>query len=1170
MNKVTEQKFVTLRKQLDQLGYRHAFGIDSMPLVNQLFADLLHTTDSLKKAKVNLHKATTPSTNPQLDDILEPYSKDNARLVQENNKLHQHCIDLKEEVAITSKELKARIAKLQHENSDLRFLNNQFAHKVRALENDTASKTDTIQKLQEKNLQAVIQTPGGKRRTIPFRRQHMQIDGPVPPSTASLYVSSQPDDPYIADLLQVADTRIEQLNVEVKKLSEVMYISESKIETLRSQVETRDREIERLNRSLEGGRPHDVLSLEAKNTANERLISHLNLQVDYLQQTNQELEIRVTENENQREELQRSERRHTEEIEQLKMEIRDIDHLALQVEKEKKKAVKVADLEVREVHEELRMSQKQENDLECQLQVLEESKEKLTVENEDLQLKLNSQEQEIDGLGQLINKMKRDKDTMTRQLKNLMTRERELVLEIEDYRLSGTTKSKNKDKNKLDAFLKTIEQERDYYKNECDLLNSMLQKNEKGTGQDPLRSRIKSPGPFSPDRTMTQQLKEYKRIVKERDELQLMLDKFERHMSEIQSNVKILTQERDKTNLLYEKTHQELQKLRREAIRSPTSAKSSLTAQAILRRVENERNMAMDDLRRMTTERDALRERIELHKKQSTCDIVELERKTTDLSERMVTLEAERRDLMSHLTSAKELNISQQEDLKTLRAKLDAVEEERQDTQHRFEDSQTRLLQLESAVENSKNRHCGDLKELEDARDMIDSLQDKITNFIGTVDQQSVEITGLRASLELIDQEKDELQIILDDKTEQLVLMEERLLKRECQISEQKSKLENVEKQLDQATEDLASVTNEAKLLRKQLDTTQSQLMEALQSRDVGYRENSRIQDDLATLTRENQDLNMELDDTLHERETGREKIKEYIVKIANLEGDLASKEREMNDLLEQYRKVSVDRDDAESKYRVLVDETQALKLEIMSVHSEKTRYADKATMLEQELKEHLQSQQIYENNIADLTAGIQRLEGDIHRANEERTLVTVDLSSARDLNAKLDIGKEQTMRQLASKNVEYEQLKLRHDEVVNEISALERQFDDERMEKKNLEALIASSREKEYEAQMSFQELTEKFENLQEQFSLLEGKCAHQTREVTTLRSKLSQLDADLEITKRQLTNEQYERERAVQELRKHNIPSPGVSRLVSRQSPMQRPRSASPARSSPLDPDA
>jgi len=46
-----------------------------------------------------------------------------------------------------------------------------------------------------------------------------------------------------------------------------------------SQVEARDAEIERLGRVLDGGRPYDVVALEARNRSNEKLISHLNIQV---------------------------------------------------------------------------------------------------------------------------------------------------------------------------------------------------------------------------------------------------------------------------------------------------------------------------------------------------------------------------------------------------------------------------------------------------------------------------------------------------------------------------------------------------------------------------------------------------------------------------------------------------------------------------------------------------------------------------------------------------------------------------------------------------------------------------------------------------------------------------------------------------------------------------
>ena len=57
-------------------------------------------------------------------------------------------------------------------------------------------------------------------------------------------------------------------------------------------------------------------------------------------------------------------------------------------------------------------------------------------------------------------------------------------------------------------------------------------------------------------------------------------------------------------------SNEELQRLRREFVRSPKSPKASLTAQAILRRVEAERDNLIGDLRRMTTERDSLRERL--------------------------------------------------------------------------------------------------------------------------------------------------------------------------------------------------------------------------------------------------------------------------------------------------------------------------------------------------------------------------------------------------------------------------------------------------------------------------------------------------------------------------------------------------------------------------------
>lgn len=151
-------------------------------------SDLVHTTESLRHAK--LSAGNTEKESKSLDAFLEPYKAENGRLVRENNELHLEVLKLTEEkervtrgdvtgraavpqlaTRFTSRcvpaELKNHIRKLDHDTCDLKFLNNQYVHKVRCLEKDSRAKADRIQQLQEKNMQAVVQTPG--RETPPPR-----------------------------------------------------------------------------------------------------------------------------------------------------------------------------------------------------------------------------------------------------------------------------------------------------------------------------------------------------------------------------------------------------------------------------------------------------------------------------------------------------------------------------------------------------------------------------------------------------------------------------------------------------------------------------------------------------------------------------------------------------------------------------------------------------------------------------------------------------------------------------------------------------------------------------------------------------------------------------------------------------------------------------------------
>lgn len=149
------------------------------------------------------------------------------------------------------------------------------------------------------------------------------------------------------------------------------------------EVGLRDKEVERLNRALQGGRPQDVISLEAQNVSHEKMIANLNLQacatvsiwstwpeslrphplvcgcllyqlllcllqLEYLQETNRTLEEKV-------QGLQQKKKHVSTEVANLSLknlelceELTHIDHLAKQMEIDKDRVLETADMELQD------------------------------------------------------------------------------------------------------------------------------------------------------------------------------------------------------------------------------------------------------------------------------------------------------------------------------------------------------------------------------------------------------------------------------------------------------------------------------------------------------------------------------------------------------------------------------------------------------------------------------------------------------------------------------------------------------------------------------------------------------------------------------------------------------------------------------------------------------
>uniref|UniRef100_A0A8C9SW36 Centrosomal protein 135 n=1 Tax=Scleropages formosus TaxID=113540 RepID=A0A8C9SW36_SCLFO len=1011
-----ERRFLALRKRLDQLGYRESLGTESLALVDRLFSDLVHTTESLRNAKLSLAKTEKESRN--VDAVLGPYRTDNARLVRENNELHLDLLKLREEKDRLARELKGCTRKLEHETTDLKFLNNQYVQKVRALERENAVKSERIQQLQERNMQAVVQTPGGKKRTIPFRRQRMQIDELLPPSSGPSAVVSQPDDPYIADLLQVADDRIHELQQDLTRLKLELDRAQEGIKHLNTQVAERDREIERLGRVLHGGRPHDVISLEAQNISNEKLIAHLNLQMEYLQEANGVLKQQLQE----RQQSASSQVAHlSARNQELCQELSHIDQLAEQLQKDKDLVLVTADQELQEAKQEIERQHRQIEHLEKVVGQLQN--EHKTQELRSQLADVSEQKEDMEGL---LNFLEEEKRRLA--VTNLLFcgAEKELVLELERMRAHFGVCGKDRSPSRLDAFVRSLEDDRDFYKLEAERLCRAGH----GTwARSPRRGKVGN-------------------LLKcEKKELQNVLLDVEKQMQEIQAKVRALTAERDMLRMQQQQAQEELLQLQRDMPSSQVA----------------EKDRGVEDLQKAAMERDALRERLKVLEPppclpaclpdSQLCPLVYCSGCPAGCSSRVQMC------WWSELPGAGRTTLT--------------------------------VMPLCPAELSRHSFEHGD------------------------------EMAVLQKTVSALDREKDALQEQVDQKTEKIAGLLEELSSKEKSLAHVRSTIADMENSLQLLQGALSGREREINSLRQQLDVAQEELAAMGQERELTLRENRRLQDDLATMTRENQAVHVELEQAMRDQDDLKMRVHSYIAEVARVENMMALKEQENRDLLEQFRSAHLQAEDRELKLQQVEGTNSSIRLELLTADTERRHLRERVSHLEREIEEHMNAQQAYEQQASSLTKSMAHLEAELRAAQAEKVDVLTDLAAVRELCVKLDSSKEVMGRQLTSKSMELERVMAELEDVRSEAELLKQQLSSERLALKNLETLLSAVRQKEFQSHVSVSEKEGELKALKERLALADTMTAGHVREVSQLRGKLSQLQTEMDVLKRQLTSE-------------------------------------------------
>lgn len=454
-----------------------------------------------------------------------------------------------------------------------------------------------------------------------------------------------------------------------------------------------------------------------------------------------------------------------------------------------------------------------------------------------LKSEINDRNQEIINLHELIEKIQEDKCKLTKKISKLVENERDLVKELDSLKLTTRRSNSNLQKSnstktlnpKLDSHIKNIESERDFYKQEVSTLQKLLKQNDSQAN----RSRSNSPSKrglqingtnctvcsLSPTR---QQSSEVKQLKRERDELQQLLDKFERHMSEIQSNIKVLTNERDRYNQMYEETKAELARARKDILslnneKGVQQNNMSLAAQSMLKRAESERDSALFDLRNAIAERDALKERHAIANDNFSKDKVYFEHQVNELQERIRKSDLDKKDLCKQIDLLQ--NQLEQLENKIQTQNYHMAQAEQDLHEQKSASSQIRYLAEESerALEEQRRQLAIKTDELNQYEQIKFRLEQKIVDLQELNRTLKDEINSLRMSIGSLDKDKDKLLASIDEKTVENVTFKQELASKHKRIDELNSQLAQLDAALDRTNDELKSNKKEINALRIQV-----------------------------------------------------------------------------------------------------------------------------------------------------------------------------------------------------------------------------------------------------------------------------------------------------------------------------------------------------------------
>ncbi|XP_061400602.1 centrosomal protein of 135 kDa [Musca vetustissima] len=1003
----TDSVFNNLRQKLNVLGYHQTLPLSAIPLVGCLFDDLVKTTESLRDSKKQIMELLEEKSCWELG--VEPYKCDNARLLQQNNQLHMQTVQQQEDYEDKIRELNTLVRDLQsdkfHLQQQVEQLQQQLKLQTLQYRTATTSAGGNMKYGKEGKAKKPFITAVRSGDPLPSLQPLQEHNSNLRCTKCNLLGYNQKND---------GATQTKSQQKELEKLENANRDLIENLKFYQKKIESRDREISRLNDLLSGGRPPAALARDCcyKN------IGNITEDLDMLQREKMDCLTRMREFQDQMHEAMQRALDLENTNRSLQSQLDELKEAALLVETE-------ANNEISQRENEIEM-------LKMQLKQMQGGGGKHKPGEKKAPDDGKKQKHAVHGDGGGGMAMD-NKHRYNEKINELTQRETELKMENEHLQKKVT-----KLKSKLQSLQKEFKETESQHAQNLDEEKIRL-KSERDFFQKEYLRLLSKAGSDKEIEFLQSQIKS------KDEELRLLRLELCTRPSTTAPNA-LVPCYKDPEN----HHHLNLPTSARSGISTATSGSSSSDCvQAAILRIERERDCARSEMERLKCERDTLREKLLCTTKMHDEQMHKTQERFEELNSRLRQLEREKRELQSARMPTETQIIMLKEEIEAYKQQQFQLREENNKLQSNYNQLKILHEQTERTLGDYQNKLLYAEQQLETTNRRVNTLDTNRDSVREEALQLRSEVKVLKQTYAALENEKDKILTQLDAKTEKVYQLEYELKaskeKRnalEKQVSELEEKLSKLSTQSRERSTELHETSTESKSLRQQLTALKT-------SRDQAIQENVRLSNDLAESQAEVSSLRKQLKDSEKEIERLKQQLRKYVEEVKKAEDLLMHKEKEREEMLEHYRSLSHDAVMLEGNNQSLENETAEYRRQVAELDAE-------ISTLKKELNCRNKLITELEDRIATLTAKNTCLEHQLGECQDEQRILKTDLEARKELCDKLDNEKDKLNAELNELNDVKRKLEMENERLRFDLDKTEK---GKQMSAETLEELLTKTR---------------------------------------------------------------------------------------------------------------